>query len=222
MRFLLLCLALWLLVSPAAALAQSFPPDLIVWLRDSTDAGVAGVTVIVRDQSGTHELRRATTNTEGRAELAGIEDPAVRVVVQGQADGVTLYQPGEDAQGIRLAFATRPAQLDLRVEVDGMVIPDPATMIDPDPSLAGAELERVDVAATIQALPVAPAVPTAVLPATTDQPAVVAGAGTPAMADPTWESTTAESPAWLGWLLVVVFVGMCGVGAFAYQRWGRA
>lgn len=104
-----------------------------------------------------------------------------------------------------------------------MVLPDPETMIDPDPSLAGEEVERVDVAATIRALPEAPAAPIAVESAATARPAVapIAGPALPVVAVET-EPVPAQSPAWLGWLLVVLFVGMCGVGAFAYQRWGRS
>ncbi|KAB8333768.1 hypothetical protein SD80_012000 [Scytonema tolypothrichoides VB-61278] len=225
MRFLTLTLwlSLGLLLVPGSALAQGFPPDLIVRIRDAGDAGIGGVTVIVRDQGSSREVGRATTDEEGRAEFVGIEEPAVRVLIQGQAAGITLYQPGEDAEGIRLSFDTRPAQLDLRVEADGMVLPDPETMIDPDPSLADEEVERIDVAATIQALPEAPAAPIVVEPAATVRPAAAPIAG-PTLPGPAVETEPlpAQSPAWLGWLLVVLFVGMCGVGAFAYQRWGRS
>lgn len=220
---LTLWLSLGLLIMPSAALAQGFPPDLIVRLRDASGAGISGVTVIVRDQSRSRELGRVTTDENGRAELTGVEEPAVRVLIQGQVAGTVLYQPGEDADGIRLSFETRPAQLDLRVGADGMVLPDPETMIDPDPSIADEELELVDVVATIQALPEAPAAPIVVEPAATAPPAAAPIAG-PALlvAVVKTEPPPAQSPAWLGWLLVVLFVGMCGVGAFAYQRWGRS
>lgn len=224
MRFLTLTLwlSLGLLLVPSAALAQGFPPDLIVRIRDANDTGIGGITVIVRDQASSREVGRTTTDGEGRAEFVGIEEPAVRVFIQGQAAGIALYQPGEDAEGVRLSFETRPAQLDLRIEADGMVLPDPETMIDPDPSLADEEVERIDVAATIQALPEAPAAPIVVEPAATVRPAApIAVPALPVAAVET-EPLPAQSPAWLGWLLVVLFVGMCGVGAFAYQRWGRS
>lgn len=223
MRYLTftLWLSVGLLLAPSVALDQGFPPDLIVRIRDAGDAGIGGVTVIVRDQASSRELQRATTGEDGRAELVGIEAPAVRVLIQGEAAGVALHQPGEDAAGIGLSFETRPAQLDLRIAADGMVLPDPETMIDPDPSLADEEMERVDVAATIQALPEAPAAPSVVEPAATARPAApIAGPALPVAVVET-EPVPAQSPAWLGWLLVALFVGMCGVGAFAYQRWGR-
>jgi hypothetical protein len=56
----------------------------------------------------------------------------VRVAVEGQLrDGPRLFQLGDDAQGVRLALdlAAAPAVLDLRVERDGLVLPDPATML---------------------------------------------------------------------------------------------
>lgn len=222
MRHLILLATVVVLISPSTVSAQGFPPDLVVWLRDTSGAGVAGVTVVVRDHSGMRELRRTTTDANGRAELVGVEDPVVRVVVQGHASSVKLYQVGEDAQGIRLVFGTRPTQLDLRVESDGMVLPDPATMIAPDPSLADEGLEQANLAATIQAFPEAPAAPAVVLPVATEQPAVLVGADAPAMAEQNEESAAAESPAWLGWLLVALFASMCALGVFAYQRWGRA
>ena len=56
----------------------------------------------------------------------------IRVAVEGQlANGTTLYLPGQDSAGIRLTLGAPPTRLDLRVEPDGLLRPDPATMIVP-------------------------------------------------------------------------------------------
>jgi hypothetical protein len=49
------------------------------------------------------------------------------------ASGAQLYQIGADAPGVAVFLGPPPTTLDLRVDSDGMVLPDPATMIDPVP-----------------------------------------------------------------------------------------
>lgn len=120
---LLLCLLL-----PSQLFAQSY--ELRVTLHDSSGRALVGVTIIVRDEAG-QELTRATTDANGAASFA--ELPAVvRVAVNGQMrGGPQLYQLGGDAQGVRLDLGqgSGSAVLDLRVERDGLVLPDPATML---------------------------------------------------------------------------------------------
>lgn len=120
------------LLMPLAAHAQELPPDLIVRLRDSADIGISNITVIVRDASG-HELVRASTDATGRATFERLPVSEVRVAVQGSlVNGKPLSLPGQDAPGIRLLLDSPPVRLDLRAEADGLVRPDPATMIDPE------------------------------------------------------------------------------------------
>lgn len=113
---------------PTLAAAQSH--ILRVSLRDAGGTAIGGVSVIVRTEDG-QELARQTTDSSGIAsfgDLPGI----VRVTVEGQArGGPQLYQLGDDARGVRLdlSLADGSANLDLRVERDGLVLPDPATML---------------------------------------------------------------------------------------------
>jgi hypothetical protein len=113
---------------PALVRAQGHA--LYVTLRDTEGQGLAEVTISVRNEDG-QELLRATSNTKGTAEFADL--PAVvRVAVAGQArGGPQLYQLGADATGVRLDLGQNgeTTTLDLRVERDGLVLPDPATMI---------------------------------------------------------------------------------------------
>src|SRR6266508_4399226 len=73
MRALIISLICWLFIGPGAvATSQSQdPPDLIVRLRDVNGVGIAGVTVIVRDETGGRELARARTDAQGIASLKG-------------------------------------------------------------------------------------------------------------------------------------------------------
>jgi hypothetical protein len=109
------------------------PPDLLVTIRDGQDQGMAGVMVLVRDESGQHELARLRTDERGQARFTGLTEQEVRVAVQGQLpDGTPLIQMGMDAEGIMLILGAPPTMLDLRVEPNGTVLPDPVTMIVPE------------------------------------------------------------------------------------------
>lgn len=116
------------LLLPSRLLAQGH--ELRVTLRDTDGQGLPGVAIIVRDEEG-KELARQTTAEGGASSFAGL--PAiVRVAVAGQLrGGPPLVQLGDDARGVRLALdqVATPPTLDLRVERDGLVLPDPATML---------------------------------------------------------------------------------------------
>ncbi len=132
---LLICFVV--LAIPAAVAAQDGPPtipELIVTVRDVNDRLLAGLTVQIRAGADTPVLSEARTNAQGQAVFATISVSQVRVHVTGTlASGAQLYQPGADAPGVAVFLGTPPTTLDLRVDADGMVLPDPTTMIDPLP-----------------------------------------------------------------------------------------
>ena len=79
-------------------------------------------------------LSAARTDAQGQAMFANIRLSQVRVRVIGTlASGVQLYQIGADAPGVAVFLGPPPTTLDLRVDADGMVLPDPVTMINPIP-----------------------------------------------------------------------------------------
>lgn len=178
----------WLLL-PLPAAAQELPPDLIVRLRDSADTGISNITVIVRDASGP-ELLRAITDASGKAIFERLPVNEIRVLVQGSLpNGNSLYMPGQDAPGIRLLLDSPPVQLDLRAETDGLVRPDPATMIAPE---VGVPLSSVP-AISVTALPHPSASPIA----------------TPVLVMPKTpvESSVDNSFPWMGLFLVIFLAG---------------
>jgi hypothetical protein len=129
LRLLLGCLAA--LALPTGVWAQS-RPDLIMTVRDVKGTPLAGLTVQLRASAETPVLAQAITDAQGQVTFANISVSQVRVAVIGTlANGTRLYQPGADAQGAMLLLGPPPTRLDLRVDADGMVLPDPATMIDP-------------------------------------------------------------------------------------------
>jgi hypothetical protein len=113
---------------PALVTGQAH--NLRVTIHDPDDRALAGVTIVLRAESG-EELARQTTDAAGTASFDDL--PAiVRVRVEGQPrSGPHFYQLGADAQGIRMALVanTRVVELNLRVERDGLVLPDPATEV---------------------------------------------------------------------------------------------
>jgi hypothetical protein len=132
MRFALTLLVLLLgdgrALPPASTAAQVY--TFAITIHDASGRGLAEITIIVRDEDG-HELTRMVSDADGAASFAAL--PAVvRVAVEGQArGGPRLYQLGDDAAGVRLDLgqADGSPQLTLRVERDGLVLPDPATML---------------------------------------------------------------------------------------------
>jgi hypothetical protein len=123
-----LALALAIALTPELSAAQGL--RLSVTLRDAAGRGVSGITIIVRDEGGA-ELGRQTSDAAGSAAFDVIP-PIVRVAVEGQPrGGPRLYQLGADAAGLRVDLRLSAGQtaLDLRVEPDGLVLPDPASML---------------------------------------------------------------------------------------------
>jgi hypothetical protein len=113
---------------PALVSAQSH--TLQVTLRDSSGAALVGVSLSVRTENG-EELARQISGSDGAAHFEGLSG-VVRVLVEGQPrGGPRLYQLGDDAQGMRLDLnqAALLLTLNLRAEPDGLVLPDPATML---------------------------------------------------------------------------------------------
>lgn len=111
---------------PTLASAQAH--TLRVRVYDVAGRGLAGITVVVRGEEG-QELARQASSAEGVASFEGLPG-VVRVAVEGQArGGPQLYQLGDDAQGVRFDLGRTEARLNLRVEHDGLVLPDPATML---------------------------------------------------------------------------------------------
>jgi hypothetical protein len=125
------------LLVPASVWAQdSTPttPDLIVTVRDGVGVPLAGLTVQIHAGAATPVLSEARTDAQGQAVFATISVNQVRVRVLGTlASGAQLYQIGADATGVAVFLGPPPTTLDLRVDSDGMVLPDPITMIDPVP-----------------------------------------------------------------------------------------
>jgi hypothetical protein len=126
----LACVAvvLVLLALPGQVSAQAH--SLRVTLRDVHGVGLPDVTVLVRSADG-RELTQQVTDTDGAASfdaLAGV----VRVAIDGQPrGGPRLYQLGDDARGVRVVLdaGATTLTLNLRAERDGLVLPDPATML---------------------------------------------------------------------------------------------
>lgn len=105
---------------------------LHITVRDIHGTGVAGVTIMVLTNTG-DVIAAQTTDVEGLATFAPFEPTLVRVQVHGAlATGTALIQRGDDATGMVFLVDGPGTQLDLRVETDGSVIPDPASMITPD------------------------------------------------------------------------------------------
>jgi hypothetical protein len=197
-------IAALLIALPSHAQAQP-PAALVVTIRDSNGAGISAATVSILDIGGQHELARTTTDSAGVAVFATLPTESIRVLVAGQlADGPHLYQPGSDHAGLSIDLTAPPTRLDLRVEPDGQVLPDPATMISPDPGLP-AQLDGN------LPIPIAPlAQPTAVA-AAAPSPAASAE-GTPTEANAGW---------WCGLgLLIVIAASIVALIAFR-TRWGR-
>ncbi len=125
------------LLVPTAVGAQDSTPtaaDLIVTVRNVLGAPIPGLTVQIRAGADTPILAQVVTDAQGQAVFAAISGSQVRVRVIGAlASGAHLYQPGADAPGVAVFLGPPPTTLDLRVDSDGMVLPDPVTMIDPIP-----------------------------------------------------------------------------------------
>lgn len=150
--------ALIAMLIPTLVSAQT--ATLRVTLRDSGGQAITGVSVSVRGEDG-QELGQGSTDSVGEARFRDL--PAVvRVVVAGQPrGGPRLYQLGDDVQGVRIVLkpGAEPTVLDLRAERDGLVLPDPTTMITREeggPLVVDAPLLPTAAIATPAPLPTAP------------------------------------------------------------------
>jgi hypothetical protein len=204
------CIALIVVyLLPTLAQAQD-APALIISLRDAAGKGVAGAMILIRDVEGERDLALATTDAQGRATFEVLDANIVRVAVAGTlADGTPLVQRGLDARGIWLMLDGPQVQLDLRVEPNGAVIPDPATMIAPDLPI---EVTPAESAVTLAD----PSVPTL--------PVGVVGIPTaPAQPPPIGAMNTAETDqpnrSLMPFVLLALGIG-AGVGALIYRRRG--
>jgi hypothetical protein len=151
---LLLAVAVFAML-PALALAQGY--ELRVSIHDASGQPLAGVALRVRDERGI-ELAHALTNATGTASFRDL--PAVvRVAVDGQPpNGPQLFQLGDDVSGVRmdLSQAIGVPVLDLGVERDGLVLPDPRTMMSLEeggPTVAAIDLLPTALLATPAPLP---------------------------------------------------------------------
>ena len=202
--FAVTCIVVWLAIAVGSARVQRQPPALTVALRDVHGAPIVGITVIVRDGSGTHELARATTDGQGVVSFSRLRERQVRIAIAGTLlNGTKLYQPGNDAQGIALLLDPPPTVLDLRSEADGMVVPDPATMTALEPGVPVATgMSVVSTAPIATPIPIAPAAPSLSVAALDSgaAPVVPSDRGVPAEGG--------REHVWLGIGLVVVLVGV--------------
>jgi hypothetical protein len=209
LSFLVPALLITLLVSHTA-MAQAMPPDLVVTLRDAQDKPLAGISVQVRANTNGPLLAQAVTGSSGTAEIAGLTVDRVVVVVSGSLPGGTrLVQPGQDARGIAVLLGPPPTRLDLRVDADGQVLPDPATMIDPIPN--GPTVATAAPVAEPSGAMIVPTSSTFVPRATS-----VLAAATPPLAPPpapvgaaVAAPTSPAAPGWLGWgIVAIVLTGL--------------
>lgn len=229
--FLLVLILAGLVFEPAHA--QDTPPALVVRLRDVAGRGIAGVTVIVADQSGATVLDQATTDATGAAMFGPLPVADVRIVVQGRlADGTPLVQPGADAQGIAVILGTPSLTLELRSEADGTVLPDPEAELTLEPGVEESSI-TVDpahvppappasaaLAATVAAFPTAPLANTvAAFP--TAQPASAADTTPETEAHASSPTEPPTTPRWLGLLLLGLLGLALAVMVFEYLRTGK-
>lgn len=222
MRHMLLLITLCICIGMTTPVGAQEQVLLTVTVRDMHDHGLAGVFVYIRDESGTSTLSRTPTDASGTAVVALPRDTPVRVAIEGPwRAGSSLYQVGNDALGVWGRYTAPSNHLDLRVEPDGMVIPDPRTMIVP---LDGPATERevllvpTAVRATVPAgIPARPAPAPAALPSVTPQTS-------PILAQPAdgIPATPPTAPVWLSFTvagLVLTLAGLlAGVVLWSYRR----
>lgn len=128
----------WLGIPRSSWAAEPATARVIVTIRDAGGHGVAAVEVHIL--ADTHHLATATTDATGTAVFDRLPQTTVQVVVHGRlASGTPLIQRGADAAGIQL-FVQPQTRLDLRVEPDGTLIPDPVTMFSQEQTSAVADL----------------------------------------------------------------------------------
>lgn len=205
MKWLIVILCLLLgFALPAMAGAQEPepPPVLTVTVRDGAGRGIPGIQVLVRDRSGITELGRAVTDVAGQAVFATLPSSDVRVALVGRlGDGTELRQEGDDTPGIALILSLPPNTLDLIVERDGTVIPDPTTMIALDSGVT------VDITITT-----APATQPAVPPVQEPPPPPIPSSSAP-------YSPADEPHVWAGIALALVLTGAVAAVLLLVSHW---
>jgi hypothetical protein len=198
------------------------PHTLTVTLRDVDGAGIAGATITVRDEAGTHDLAHTTTDAQGSATLPNLTADVVRVAVSGTlADGTPLNQRGQDAHGIWLLLDAPLVQLDLRSERNGAIIPDPTTMISPDapiPATPPATLEVATFAPTPAATTRVPTSAAIVPTVAVGVPTAIPFAALPPAAAPPDAPTIRPSVIGQGMVIVGTLILLLLVGWFIIQR----
>lgn len=201
---LLALVAVVVLLLPSRVEAQQ--RALQVTLHDPSGQGLAGISVLVRAEDG-QLLQQTTTDASGTAVFADLL-AVVRVAVDGQPrNGPRLYQLGDDANGMRLDLGQGddPVVLNLRVERDGLVLPDPATMLTLE--------EGGPVVGT------APAIATAVLATPAPLPTTASSAVPVAVGDDATPQTSApRRDGWVPWVTVLIVALAAGVLRLLQQR----
>jgi hypothetical protein len=201
----------FLALLPVLASAAS-PHTLTVTLRDVDGAGVAGATIMVRDEAGTHDLAHTTTDAQGSATLPDLTADVVRVAVSGTlADGTPLNQRGQDAHGIWLLLDAPLVQLNLRSERNGDILPDPTTMISADapiPAMLEVATFAPTLAAATRVATAAVLLPTAAVGVPTAIPfAALPPADAPPDAPTIRPALIGQGMVILGTLILLLFVG---------------
>lgn len=161
---LILLLPLLAALLPLAAWAQPLPA-LVVTLRDAADQGVPRVTVTIRDEYGQQVLAEGYTDANGQAVIDDVPLTAVRVAVSGmRTDTTPLVQLGDDASGLLVYLDHPQVIVDLRVDAQGVVVPDPAMLALEEQITPGEVIPTALVAATSTPLLTAPGAPTQGVP----------------------------------------------------------
>lgn len=184
--------------------ANQTQPSITVTLRDINDAGIPNAIIIIRDAQGQHEQARGQTDAQGNVSFSEPLATPLRIAVEGRLPHrIRLYQDGFDASGVLIHEL--PVTLDLRVEPDGKVIPDPVTMLSQDTSTADEP---------VAALPTAPIAPRLTAQVRMPTPQVAQPPQSPA------PGGIAEPPSpWNGAFLLTLLLGAC-VGVLILQsRW---
>lgn len=197
------------LLLPGVLRAQSGSPDLIVTVRDVAGSPLPGLRVQLHAEVGGPALADTITDALGQATFSGVTVAQVRVVVSGPLpDGTPLIHPDRDAAGIVLFLGPPPTRLDLRVEPSGMLVPDPATMIELPASTTTAR-------ATPRTAPRFVTTPASAITAATAAPLF-----TPTT--PTGAAVAAPAPPsarrWLGWGMAGVVVAGLALAIAALRR----
>lgn len=148
----LLTVILWALFDAGHTISaqEETPPALTVTIRDVHGQGLPHVVIRIHDRSGQVVLSQLETDQDGQVRFATLPTSDIRVSVTGALpDGRMLQQIGQDSQGIPLVVSG-PTQLDLRSDADGLVLPDPQSMLALEP---GPAIDDVPIATAILALP---------------------------------------------------------------------